>query len=150
MSYRLYCGNSVQNLYGWTQLAAITKSEKGSKQTAVKMPGQYCAVESCLSSTKTAKENGIRFFSIPSDFDEDWRRVLNKRDKAWQPKKSSRICSKHFTKGDINGMKLRPGAIPIPEPFIIPVIEGKIFPKPHAISSPPLRFVNFRKKLSEN
>ena len=88
------------------------------------MPGKFCAVEGCKSSTKLPREEQPNhFFSFPSDYNEDWRRVVNKCDVSWLPKKSSRICSLHFTKGDIVGNRLRVGAIPIPAPFL-PIIQG--------------------------
>ena len=88
------------------------------------MPGKFCAVKGCKSSSILPKDDQpAHFFAIPSFINEDWRRVINK-DSDWVPKKSSRICSRHFSKGDIVGQKLRVGAIPIPEPFL-PIIQGK-------------------------
>ena len=88
------------------------------------MPGKFCAVKGCKSSSILPKDDQpAHFFAIPSFINKDWRRVINK-DSDWVPKKSSRICSRHFSKGDIVGQKLRVGAIPIPEPFL-PIIQGK-------------------------
>ena len=73
--------------------------------------GRSCAVSGCATNEKTKKAN-IILFSIPSEFTQDWRRVIN-RPEYWIPKPSSKICSLHFTPGDIVAKKLRPGAIPL-------------------------------------
>ena len=77
---------------------------------------KYCAVSSCDSTTKNKKKE-VRFFSFPKEqvvkYTIEWRRVVNKSDISWMPKKRSVICDKHFSKEDIVGQKLRPGAIPI-------------------------------------
>ena len=83
---------------------------------------KYCAVRNCDSTSKN-KLLGLRYFAFPkeqlTDYSNDWRRVVNKCDVSWTPKKGSVICSKHFSKGDIVGQKLRIGAIPIPEEFVL-------------------------------
>ena len=79
------------------------------------MPGRYCVVSDCKSRW-IKKEKGVIFFSVPSDICEGWRRVINHVDPTWVPKKATRICSKHFTRDDIYGRKLRKGAIPTLNP----------------------------------
>ena len=54
----------------------------------------------------------------------NWRRVVDKCDKSWTPRKDSVICSRHFNKADINGRKLRPGAIPFKKQFVQAQIEA--------------------------
>ena len=76
---------------------------------------RHCAVSDCKSNSHD-KTKDIKFFKFPENFNDDWKRVVNKHE-DWQPKKSSVICSVHFTKGDMAGNKLRPGAIPTPTRF---------------------------------
>ena len=100
------------------------------KQTYVKMDrivsGNYrCSVSGCLTTLKTKQENE-HLFAIPQNISEDWRNVLRK-PQNWLPKKNSKICSKHFTPGDINGRRLRPGAIPPPTFPTLFVASGNIF-----------------------
>ena len=93
------------------------------KQVRIIMTGyKYCAVSSCDSTTKN-KTKDLRFFSFPKEqvveYTDEWRRVVNKCDNSWTPKKGSAICSKHFSKGDIVGQKLRPGAVPTQEQLVL-------------------------------
>ena len=66
------------------------------------MPGfKNCSVSSCESTTKN-KTKEMTFFSFPKEqsveYTIEWRRVVNKCDISWMPKKTSVICSKHFSK----------------------------------------------------
>ena len=60
-----------------------------------------CSVEKCKSS---ASDVGIRFFKIPEDYNDAWKKVINRTD--WTPRKTSKICSLHFSKDSIKGNKL--------------------------------------------
>ena len=66
-----------------------------------------CSVEKCKSS---ASDVGIRFFKIPEDYNDAWKKVINRTD--WTPRKTSKICSLHFSKDSIKGNKLIPGTTP--------------------------------------
>ena len=85
-----------------------------------------CAVTGCSTTLKT-KAHNVHLFAIPLNISADWRRVLKKPD-GWTPKKNSKICSKHFTPGDMTpgGRKLRPGAIPLPSYPTLFVAAGNI------------------------
>ena len=82
---------------------------------------KYCAERNSESTSKN-KLSGFRYCAFPkkkvTEYSKNWRRVVNKCDLSWTPKKGSVICSKHFSKGDIVGQKLRVGAILIPEEFV--------------------------------
>jgi len=83
---------------------------------------KYCAERNSESTSKN-KLSGFRYCAFPkkqvTEYSKNWRRVVNKCDLSWTPKKGSVICSKHFSKGDIVGQKLRVGAILIPEEFVL-------------------------------
>ena len=84
--------------------------------------GRSCAVSGCATNEKT-KSSKIILFSIPSEYTQDWRRVINKPD-YWLPRPNSKICSLHFTPGDIVGKKLRPGALPQPSLPVVFIPSG--------------------------
>ena len=66
-----------------------------------------CSVANCKIS---ASDVGIRFFKIPEDYNDAWKKVINRTD--WTPRKTSKICSLHFSKDSIKGNKLIPGTTP--------------------------------------
>ena len=63
-----------------------------------------CSVANCKSS---ASDVGIRFFKIPNDYNDRWKKVINRAD--WTQRQTSKICSLHFSKDSIKGNKLIPG-----------------------------------------
>ena len=82
-----------------------------------------CSVNGCDTNLKSKPVN-VHLFAIPKTITEDWRSVLNKPE-DWMPRKHSKICSLHFTPGDVIGRKLRPGAIPLPSFPTLFVASGK-------------------------
>ena len=75
------------------------------------LPGDVkCVVNGCKT-RKFSKADNVTLFSVPQSLSDDWHRVIDR--KQWTPKKSSKICSLHFTRGDVIGKHLRPGAIPL-------------------------------------
>ena len=82
-----------------------------------------CVVNGC-STRRFSKPQSVRLFSMPKILSDDWTRVIA-REENWVPKKSSKICSLHFTRGDITGHYLRPGAIPVPSLPLLFVKSGK-------------------------
>ena len=62
------------------------------------MPGKFCAVKGCKSSSILPKDDQpAHFFAIPSFINEDWRRVINK-DSDWVPKNRQEYVPVTFQK----------------------------------------------------
>ena len=53
---------------------------------------RHCAVSDCKSNSHN-KTKDIKFFKFPENFNDDWKRVVNKHE-DWKPKKSSVISFK--------------------------------------------------------
>ena len=66
------------------------------------MPTIYCSVNNCRSNSTEEK---VSFFSFPKSYGESWRRVVNRE--GWLPKKTSKICSRHFLPKDMYGREKR-------------------------------------------
>ena len=85
------------------------------KQTIQQMGVQYCSVKDCKS-TSTCRD--VHFFAFPKNIlNSEWIAVVNKA--GWVPKKTSKICSLHFSPHHIRGRKrkiLIQGAVPSADP----------------------------------
>ena len=61
----------------------------------------YCTVRGCT--TSRSSEPNIQLFKLPNgaENDENWMQVLTyNKPLAWRPKKSTKICAKHFLPSD--------------------------------------------------
>ena len=64
-----------------------------------------CSVKECKPG------NSVKYFSFPEEITNAWIIIVNKPE--WTPSKRDKICSQHFSPGDIvSGRFLRKGAVP--------------------------------------
>ena len=97
--------------------------------------GRQCCVSSC---TQDAKP----MFRVPEILSTPWMRIIDRP--GWEPRKHTRICSKHFSPNDvINYRFLRQGAEPR-ETIISGIYIHLLFPGVYILASqkipPPPKF----------
>ena len=74
-------------------------------------PRRPCSAKGCKS---RQGDPGVIMFRYPPDYlERGWMKMVNK-PLRWKPKPSTKMCSLHFPPGSFSGMRLLPGANPIP------------------------------------